>query len=492
VRIALGARRWHLVRQSLTESLLLAFAGSLVGVPLAMWATHALARLPTFGVPLLQNASLDPLALAVTIGLTTLSGVACGLLPALHLTGSHCGPTAQNATHQRTTSRSSVLTRNALVVAEVALACVLLVGAGLLIRSFNALLQVNLGFQPQHAMAWRVDPVRGFDSGAEVDHYFGAAVRRIAALPGVEAVGLSDTLPLGRNRTWGAGAVGAQYPEGQYPIAYPRIVDSHYLQTMRIPLIAGRFFDEDYNPKGEKAVVINENLARRLWPDRNPLGQKIHVNGESTVIGVVGNVRHSSLEELGGNEMYLDYRQGADWNAMEMVVRSNRPPESLVPEVRAALAAFDPSLPNGEFYELDRLVDDAVAPRRFITQLLGFFSMLALTLAALGLYGVIAYSVIQRTQEIGIRLAIGAQRRDVLQLILRAGLKLVAIGVAVGLASAFALTRLLQSLLFGVTACDPLVFAGDAALLLLVAAVACLVPALRATRVDPVIALRAE
>jgi putative ABC transport system permease protein len=493
VRIALGAPRRRLVQQALTESLLLAFAGSCVGLPLAVLATRALARLQTFGVPLLQDARVDPVALAVTIGLTTLAGVVCGLLPALYVSRGHHGHALHASTHQRTAGRSSATARNALVVAEVALACVLLVGAGLLFRSFEALLKVQLGFEPQHAMAWRVDPPRSsFANNVEATAYLDAAVRRVASLPGVESVGLGDTLPLGRNRTWGAGAEGVEYPPGQYPIAYPRVVDHHYLQTMRIPLLAGRFFDERDDATAPKAIIINESLARRLWPDRDAIGQRMAQNGGSTVIGVVGNVRHGSLEEAGSYEMYLDYRQGAQWSGMEMVVRSNRPPESLVPDVRAALRAHDPTLPNSEFYALERLIDQAVAPRRLITRLLGFFSALALTLAALGLYGVIAYSVTQRRQEIGIRMAIGARRVDVLQLVLSGGLKLVALGIVLGLAGALALTRLLEGLLFGVTARDPRVFAGNAALLLTVAALACALPALRASRVDPMATLRAD
>jgi putative ABC transport system permease protein len=490
VRVALGARRGHLIVQALAESLLLAAGGSLIGIPLAIWATRALAGLQTFGVPLLQNVAVDPVALAVTIGLTGLAGVACGVLPAWHL--SRAQNAQQNATHQRTTGRSSALARNALVVVEVALACVLLVGAGLLFRSFGALLQVGLGFQPEHAMAWRVDSPRGFNSLAEANGYLDGVVRSVASLPGVEAAGLSDVLPLGRNRTWGVAAKGVVYPPGKGPAVFPRIVDQHYLQAMQIPLRTGRYFDDRDTATSAKAVVINERLARELWPDRDAVGQVITQNGGTTVIGVVGDVRHGSLEKEGGNEMYLHYRQTGDWQGMEMVVRSARPAESLARDVRAALASYDPSLPTGEFYELERLVENAVAPRRLTTQLLGFFSALALTLAAIGLYGVIAQSVVQRTQEIGIRMAIGAQREDVLRMVLLSGLRLVSVGVALGLAGAFALTRVLQTLLFGVTAHDPITFAGNAVLLFFVATAACLLPALRATRVNPIVALRAE
>lgn len=492
IRIAVGARRRHLVQQALTESLLLAFAGSLLGVPLAIWATRALARLQTFGVPLMQDAAVDPLALAVTIGLTTLAGIACGLLPAFHLSLHQRTQSLQSATHQRSAGRSSAYARNTLIVAEVALACILLVGAGLLFRSFNAVLQVNLGFQPQHAMAWRVDPPRGFDSRIASNAYLDGVIARVTALPGVDSAGLSDTLPLGRNRTWGAPAVGIEYPEGKYPFAFPRIVDQRYLQTMKIPLVAGRYFDDRDTFESEKTIIINESLAKSAFPDRDPLGQKLRVNDNSTVIGVVADVRHGSLEQDGGPEMYLNFRQTGDWSAMEMVVRSTRSAQSLAPDVRAALTAYDPSLPNSEYYELDRLIDNAVAPRRLITQLLGFFSTLALVLAAIGLYGVIAYSVVQRTQEIGIRMAIGAQRGDVLKLIMSGGLELVFIGVALGLVGAFALTRLLESLLYGVSAKDPMIFLTNAALLTIIAAAACLLPALRATKVDPMTALRTE
>lgn len=492
VRVALGASRFHLVRQALGESLLLAFLGAVVGVPLAMWGTDLLAGLQTFGVPLLQDARVDPTALAVTVGVTALAGIACGLLPALYLSGKQRSQTLENATHQRSAGRSAGFARSSLIVAEVALACILLVAAGLLVRSFNALLNVNLGFQPQRAIEWRIDARRNFKDASEASQYVSELNRRIAALPGVESVGLTDTLPLSRNRSWGAGAVGVEYKKGQYPQAFPRLIDPHYLQAMQIPLVAGRNFEEGFNPKAEKAVIINQSLARQLWPDRDPLGQKINVNGESTVIGVVANVRHGSLEEAGSNEMYLDCRQCGDWSTLEMVVRSSRPPASLIPEVRAALAAFDPGLPTGEYQALEHLIDNAVGPRRLITRLLGFFSGLALLLAVIGLYGVMAFSVAQRRQEIGIRMAIGAQRSDVLRLVLHSGLKLVVIGLVLGLAGSFAISQGMRGLLFGITTHDPLVFVVNAALLLGVATAACLIPAIRATKVDPVVALRAE
>jgi len=289
--------------------------------------------------------------------------------------------------------------------------------------------------------------------------------------------------------------VRAQNPSGEPTpglSAYPRVVDNGYLQAMRIPLVAGRYFDPRDSADSQRTVIINENLARALWPDRDAVGQMITQNGGTMVIGVVGNVRHSSLEEAGGNEMYFNYHQTSDWPGMEMVVRSSRPAESLVPEVLATMAAYDPGLPSGEYYELETLIDNAVAPRLLTTELLGLFSGMALCLAAIGLYGVISNSVVQRTQELGIRLAIGASRRNVLALVLGSGLKLVVVGVIVGLTGAFFLSRLLNSLLFGVTAYDPLAFGGNALLLVLVATAACLIPAYRATRVDPITALRAE
>ena len=491
IRLTLGARRAHLIRQAMTESLLLAFAGSLVGVPFAMVATGFLSRMQAFGVPLLQNVTVDPAALAVSLILTTLAGAACGLLPALYLSREGAA-TLRTSAHQQTAGRSWTLARNGLIVGDVALACVLLAGAGLLVRSFESLLRVDVGFDPQHAIAWRIDPQREFKSGGDVEVYLGELARRVAALPGVEAVGLSDTLPLGRNRSWDAGAAGEQYPPGESPLAYPRLVDPGYLSAMRIPLVAGRGFDPSFDSRAPRGVIINETLARRLWPGRDPLGRQIDTGDKWTVIGVAGDVRHGSLESAGESEMYFDYRQNGDWNAMELVVRSRTPPERLIPMVRSALESFDPALPRREFRELEQLIDDAVASRRLITNLLGLFSGLALLLAAIGLYGLVAYSVTQRLPEIGVRMAIGATRADVLRLVLRGGLQLVALGIALGLVAASVLTGLLRGYLYGISPRDPLTFSAITVLLSTVALLACLLPAMRATRVDPMAVLRLE
>ena len=493
VRSALGARQWHLVRQILTESLVLAFGGCALGIPLAFAMTAGLARLDAFSIPLLQTTTVDSTVLIFTVVLTSLAGLFCGILPAWQLWHGGAREALSDAGERGSGGRSTSLLRRSLVVAEIALACVLLVAAGLLIQSFAEVLNIDPGFQPRSAIAWRADPVREFKSLAEGNRYYDQLVEKVAAIPGVESVGLTDTLPLGRNRTWGAGAKGVSYPPGTFPIAFPRMVDHRYLQTMRIPLRAGRYFDARDTAETEKVIVINETMARGLWPGEEAVGQVVSLGRTDwRVVGVVGDVRHSTLEESPSAEMYLNFRQMPDWNAIDVVVRGSRPARSLVPDVRAALKAYDPTLPNSEFTTLEQVVDHAVAPRRLITNLLGTFSSLALLLASLGLYGVIAYSVGQRTRELGIRMAIGAQRGDVLRLILREGLVTAGIGVALGLVGALLTTRLLQGMLFGVSATNPVIFAANAAILMIVALAACLIPAHRASRIDPMEALRYE
>lgn len=497
VRLALGAGCWRLIRQTMAESLLLALGGCALAVPIAFAGTAALARVQAFSIPLLQTSTFDRASCEFMIVVTCLVGILCGLIPAWHLLFGATGRSLPMGTRLGTPGRAGARVRQCLVIAEISLACLLLVGAGLFIRSFTAVLNVNVGFQPKSVVAWRVDSTRQFDSTAAAARYFEALLARVAAVPGVESVGFTDTLPLGRNREFVVGAKGESYLPGQHPTAFPRIVDQNYLHTMAIPLRDGRYFDTRDTFNSEKVVIINETLARNLWPEQNAVGRAFYANwgvGDCRVVGVVGDVRHRGLEEKPGGEFYLDFHQVADWGggAVELVVRTPRPIESLVPGVRAAMKEFDPTLPSGEFVSLDEIVDQAVAPRRLITELLGSFSAFALLLASIGLYGVVSYSVGQRTREIGIRLAIGAQRGDVFRLVAAEGMTLAVIGLVLGLIGALLTTGMLKSLLFGVSSMDPFTFPIAAVILLGVTLLACLIPARLANKVDPMVALRYE
>lgn len=492
VRIALGANRARLVRQMLTESLLLAGGGALLGLPLAFAATRLLASTKAFSIPLLPTVTIDGMALAFTLFVALITALLFGIVPAWQMSGVDVHEDLKDASRGSSGGKRSARIRQALVVAEVALACVLLIGAGLLLRSFQRLLEVDLGFRPEQTAAWRIETGGRFRENAPRVAFFNELVRAVEHVPGVEAVGLTDTLPLGRNRSWGLRAKGETYPEGQSPLAFPRIVDPGYIKTMRIPLRAGRDFTAHDTADSERVLIINETAARRLWPHKDAIGQiALNGNTELRIVGVVSDVRHSALDQEAGLEMYLPITQSGS-GSLELVVRAKMPIESLAPGVRAALSKVDPKLPTSEFQTLSQLVDQAASPKRLVTLLLGGFSLLALILAALGIYGVISYAVTQRTQELGIRLALGARTIDVLRLVIKQGMQPVVVGLGLGLVAAVALTRLLASLLFGVSATDPATFAGIALLLAAAALLACYLPARRAAKVDPVIALRCD
>jgi putative ABC transport system permease protein len=493
IRVALGADRSRLVRQMLTESLLLACCGAALGLPLAFLATRALAATHAISIPLLQTVNLDGTAFIYTLLATLVTGLLFGIVPALQVSRWDVHEGLKEAGRGSSEGGRGAWIRGTLVVSEVALACVLLVGAGLLIRSFLRLLEQDPGFRPERTATWRIEPGGRYQTPEQQSALYDHVVKSVEAIPGVESVGLTDALPLGRNRNWGVRAKGETYTPGTWPNAFPRMVDPGYVRTMKIPLRAGREFTEHDNANSQKVLIVNETMARRLWPDRDPLGQIALIGRQEwQVVGVVGDVRHGALEQKAGLEMYFPMAQNGDWGSMDLVVRATLPIESLVPNVRTVLRSVDPDLPNGAFQTLEQLIDQAVSPRRFVTLVLGGFSVLALILASLGIYGVISYSVNQRTNEIGIRIALGAQTPAVLRLIIGQGAKLAAIGLGIGLAAAFGLTRLLSSLLFGVGATDPLTFIGIALLLTSVALLACYIPARRATRVDPMLALRYE
>jgi putative ABC transport system permease protein len=487
VRSALGASRWRLIRQMLTESLVLSMTGAVLGMAFAYIGIRYLTAIRGVSIPLLHTVKMDGSALLFTVLAALATGLLFGVVPALQTSSSNESNALKDTGRGSSECRRTAWTRSILVMSEVALACVLLVGAGLLIRSFVSVLKVDPGFQADRAAVWRIDTGGKYPKDAQQVAFYDRLVRSVEAVPGVESAGITDALPLSRDRTWGIGARGVQYPKGQQPLAHPRMIDWRYIRTMRIPLMAGRDFTAQDTAQSKKVILINEKTARQLWPGQNPIGQM--VNGDRQVVGVVGNVRHQALEEEGGLEMYFPITQ-MTMGSVELVVRTKLAAQAIAPGVRAALRSVDPALPTAEYQELAELVDRAVSPRRFMVVLLGAFSAAALLLASLGIYGVVAYTVTQRTQEIGIRMALGASGGQVQRDVMAKTIALVSSGILVGVVGALILGRLAASLLFRLEPTDPLTFAGTVLVLLAVAVVAAYVPALRASRVDPMSALR--
>ena len=492
IRTALGAGRGRLMQQMLTESIVLASCGALLGLVLAFGGSRALMRLDAISIPLLHNIRIDSTTLTFTLGIAVLTGIVFGLAPALHVRTPGLHDALKDTGRGTTAGRSTNWIRNGLVVSEIAFACVLLVGAGLLIRSFLRVLDVDMGFRPEQAAAMRVDLARRLPTKAENNVYFDEVLRRARDVPGVVGAGLTDALPLGRNRSWGAGVKGHVYKQGEYPNAFVRIISDGYFRAMGIPLRAGRDLTERDTPENQPVIVINETMAHRLFPSEDPLGQVIRACGDRTVVGVVADVRHLALEQSAGNEMYLPIRQCDDYGSVDLVVRSKLDARELAAGVRAALKPINPNLPGNDFRTLQQLVDKAVSPRRFVVLLLGGFALFALILASLGIYAVISYSVNQRTQEIGVRMALGASAGNLQLRIIAQTLGLAIVGMVLGGIASWGLAGTLRGLLFGVTSNDPATFLSMMVVLISVACVAGYLPARRASRIDPMLALRAE
>jgi predicted permease len=495
VRSTLGANRLRLLRQLSIESLILALAGGIVGVSIAWGVTTAIARTNAVSIPLLRTVSVDGTVLVFATAVTLLAGFLVGIAPVLQVVTGREAAAMRDASRGSTEGRRSAAIRDVLVVSEVAAACVLLVGSGLLMRSFMSVLDVDLGFEPAGAVAWRVDTTLQFDSASAFAAYYDNLVARVKALPGVEDAGLTDTPPLGRNRGWGIAAKGVVYENNRRPGAFPRIVDSGYLQTMRIPLVAGRFFTQFDDAKSGNVVILNRTAADNLFPGQDPIGRTVIINGgpEYEVVGVVSDVRHQALEQQAGNEMYLPYAQSWDGiTAFTLMVRSALPLPTLARSVRTVLHQVDPGMPAEDFEKLEAVVDHAVSPRRFVLMILAGFAGTALLLAALGIYAVLSYSVSQRVPEIGIRMALGESAMRVRWRVVGRTMMLAGMGVVIGAAVSFAVSRLIQSMLFGVQPADPVTFAGMAAILLLVSALAGFLPARRASSTDPLVALRSS
>jgi predicted permease len=495
IRVALGAGRGQLLRLMLTEGLVLALSGAALGIALAYVGTRLLTGLEGVGIPLLSDVRTDGAVLAFTIAVALVTGLVFGLAPALHLSSSsRLTGALKDSTRGSTMGRERTWVRNALVVSEIAFACVLLVGAGLLIRSLMSVLEVNMGFEPSRSAVIRVDPDSRATTPAERVTYLGTVLRRVEQAPGIEHAAITDSVPLGRNRTWGAPAKGKTYDRGSFPLAYVRVVSEGIAAALGVPVLAGRDFTAGDTDKAAPVIVVNKALADALWPGENPIGKYIvgPCAAERRVVGVLGNVRHLSLEQPSGNEMYIPARQCDDLSGAYLVVRSSLPPAQIAGTLRAALAGIAPNLASNDFRTLQQIVDRSVSPRRFTVVLLGAFAVFALVLASLGIYALISYSVHQRTQEIGIRMALGASARDVQAGILGSTLRLAALGVVIGTAASWLLARGAAALLYGVTPRDPGTFAVMVVALVAVALVAGYLPARRASRIDPMVALRAE
>jgi predicted permease len=489
MRNALGAGRGRLIQQLLTESMLLSIAGAVLGLGFAALMTYYLAHQGSIALPLLSSLRVDAAAFAWTLLVATVSAVLFGLAPAFKMSGKNIQDALKDSGHGTTEGRTHDRLRATLVVWEVALACVLLVGAGLLLRSFLRVLEVDLGFQPDRAAALRVD----YDDGgkpAQRGAILEEMLRRVKAIPGIEDAGITDMLPLDRNRSWGLGAKGVVYRKDEYPGAFVYVVTPGYLEAMGMRLREGRDLSWSDRPDSERVVILNEAAAKRLWPGQEALGRTAEINGkDTTVVGIVANVRETSVEDSSGLEMYVPATQAGPAGG-ELVVRSKLPPQTLAASVMRTLRTLNPGQPATEFRPLGQIVDHAISPRRFFALLVAAFAALGLALAALGIYGVISYTVARQTQEIGIRMALGATQGHVLAGVLGRTLRLALAGIAVGLVGSLAVARMIASLLFGTAPTDLVTFAGMAGLLTAVALVAGYVPAYRASRIDPMVALR--
>ena len=493
IRVALGAGRRHLLGQILTESVLLSCSGAVLGVGLAFAGTRLLAQLSAMKIPLLADVRVDGTSLVFAVLTAVATGLLFGLAPAWSATELTLHDALKDSNRGSSQGRGHAWMRSTLVVAEISLACVLLAGAGLLIRSFLRVLDVNLGFMPERAVALRIDPNDTYKTQEQKNAYYSEALHDVLNIPGVQGAGLTDALPLGRNRSWGFAVKGVQYTPQSYPEGFPRIISDGYFRAMGIPLKAGRDFTERDTQGALPVVMINATAARNLFPGgEDPIGKVLLVDGERTIVGVVGDVRHMSLEEGSGNEFYIPIRQTGDYGSVDLVVRSSLPVADLTPRLREALAAIEPNLPTSNLRTMQTLIDRAASPRRFTMLLLAGFAGFALILASLGIYAVISYSVSQRKNEIGIRMALGASPATVRQLILGETMRLAAVGAGIGLVGALLATRLASSLLYGVTATDPLTFSAMIAVLAAVALLAGYQPALRAARIEPVSLLRSE
>jgi putative ABC transport system permease protein len=504
LRTALGANPLRLVRQLLTESVLLGLAGGLLGLALAAWGITLLEQFGPSNLPRLEEVAIDWRVLTFTLGISVLTGIVFGLAPALSSVRSDLNSILKTSGRGTTSNRSRARWRNALVVFEIASCVVLLAGAGLLIRSFAKLGSVDPGFRPDHVLTMQIALPETRYSGQKIALFYQQLVERLHALSGVQYAGIARNLPLS-----GADA-SLNFVIENRPIeasseqsrAKYRAASDEYFAALGIPLVGGRYFDRTDGEKTPGVVIVNSTMARRFWPGEDPVGKRMKAGFDGsqwcTIVGVVGDVKHTGLDAAINAEMYYHYRQippelmGFVEGTMTLVLRTQAEPNSMAAAVRGEVQRLDADLPVFNVKTMEDLVGGSLAQPRFRTLLLGVFAGVALILAAVGLYGVIAYAVTQRTNELGVRMALGAQKGDVLKLVMGEGAGLAAIGIGIGLVLALPLMKIISQLLFDVNTADPVTFAATAFVILLVTLGASYLPAMRAIKVDPLVALRYE
>jgi putative ABC transport system permease protein len=502
MRAALGAGRWRLVRQLLVESVTLAVASGMAGLLLAAWGVDVIARLIPAGagggILAVAAPKVDGNVLLFALGASVFTGILFGLAPAVTVTRPDLAEGLKEGAQVASPGGRRGWLRGALAVAELSLALVLLIGAGLLIKSFYRLLQVNPGFAPERVLTMDLSLTDArYPAPRQKSEFFSQVLRRVESLPGVRSAALADSLPLSPYQTFLMMSLNRLLPRAALSssttVMMSRLtVSPGYFYTLGIPVLKGRTFTDHDDEQALKVAVVNEALARHLWPTEDPIGKQLPLfKSNLTVVGVVGNTRHEGLSQETEAETYVPYLQSPR-DFMQLAVRTAAEPDSMASAVRAQVRDVDPDQPLYHVATLQQVLSESLAPRRFNVLLLGIFAGIALALATVGIYGVMAISVTQRTHEIGIRMALGAERRDVLRLVVRHGLKLTVIGLGIGIAGALALTRFLSTLLYGVRPTDPLTFVAVSLLLAVVALFACYIPARRATKVDPMVALRYE
>ena len=496
IRTTLGAGQWRLIRQLLTEGLVLAAVGAAGGLGLGLAGVRGLIALSTRQIPGMADASLNPAVLAFTTGLALVTGVVFGLVPAIAVTHGNTNALLKEDTARGSAGRGTGLTRATLVIAETALALVLLVGAGLLVKSFARLQDVNPGFSADNVLTAQMAlPATRYPDATVRAAFWTRLIEQVRRLPGVTAVGLTSNVPF--NGMVGSGSysiVGYDPPQGEaQPHGRQEVVGGDYFRAMQIPLVAGRLFTDADTATSPRVVIIDQYLVKRYFAGRSPIGQQIRRFGPTTytIVGVVGTINSIDLgEPVAKERLYFPLLQQSSIPGMGLIVKTQVDPRTIVPQVRSAVAGIDPEQPMADVRTMDEWMARSLEGRRAPMLLLVLFGAVALSLSAIGIYGVLAFGVAQRSREFGIRQALGAEPRTILALVLTQGLRTTGIGMAFGLLGAVALTRYLQSLLFNVGAYDPWVYIGVSLLLLTVALAACYLPARRATRVAPTVALR--